>query len=319
MYQNVFSKYKQDFNSIITNDDNMKELIKKAQKVSLGNSPILIYGETGVGKEIFVQAIHNNSLRKDKKILALNCAAIPANLMEAMLFGIEKGSFTGALDRVGLLESVNEGTLYLDELNSMPIELQGKLLRVIEENTIKRVGNTSTIDTNIRFICSFNEDPESCISRGTIRKDLYYRLNVIRLNIPPLRKRKEDIYILIDYFIKKYNNKFNGNIKGITKEAMHQLLKYDWPGNVRELENSLEALFNYKSQGFFEFEDLKNIDSCILCMKRKSLKERVEEVEKEYIKEALIIGGFNITKAAEILDIPRQTLQYKIKKYRLDE
>ena len=319
MYQNVFSKSKQDFNSIITNDDNMKELIKKAQKVSLGNSPILIYGETGVGKEIFVQAIHNNSLRKDKKILALNCAAIPTNLMEAMLFGIEKGSFTGALDRVGLLESVNEGTLYLDELNSMPIELQGKLLRVIEENAIKRVGNTSTIDMNIRFICSFNEDPESCISRGTIRKDLYYRLNVIRLNIPPLRKRKEDIYILIDYFIKKYNNKFKGNIIGITKEAMHQFLKYDWPGNVRELENSLEALFNYKTQGFFELEDLKNIDSYILCMKRKSLKERVEEVEKEYIKEALIIGGFNITKAAEILDMPRQTLQYKIKKYKLDE
>lgn len=314
----MFSKAKYTFNDIITNNITMKELIKTAKKISLGNSPILIYGETGVGKEMFVQAIHSNSLRKEKKIIALNCAAIPVNLMEAMLFGTEKGSFTGALNRIGLLESVNGGTLYLDELNSMPIELQGKLLRVIEENAIKKIGTNSNIDMNIRFICSFNEDPESCINKGTIRKDLYYRLNVIRLNIPPLRERKEDIYILIDYFIKKYNNKFKANIKGITKEAMQQFLKYDWPGNVRELENSIEGLFNYKSHEFFELEDLKNVDSSILCMNRKSLKERVAEVEENCIKEALIISGFNITKAAEILDIPRQTLQYKIKKYNLD-
>ena len=197
--QNKHKKY--DFIDIIGKNVKILNAKEKASKASLTSSPVLIYGETGTGKELFVQAIHYNSYRKNKPFIAQNCAAIPPNLLEGILFGTIKGSFTGAENREGLFELANGGTLYLDELNSMPLELQPKLLRVLQEGTIRRVGDTNQRNVDVRVIASVNELPEKILEEGSIRKDLYYRLNVVRINIPPLRERKEDIPLLVKYFI----------------------------------------------------------------------------------------------------------------------
>ncbi len=304
-----------EFEDIITRNSNMKNAIGILQKTSNTDSPVLIYGETGTGKELFVQAIHNASPRKRCAFIAINCAAIPENLFEMTLFGATKGSYTGAFDKKGLFELADGGTLYLDELNSMPYEIQSKLLRVIQEGKVRRVGDYKEKQINVRLITTLNEYPEELLEKQKLRKDLYYRLNVIRIDIPPLRERKEDIEILSNYFIKNFNTMFNNNVVDLKKEALWSLTNYNWPGNVRQLENLIQAIFNFKSEGYIGVEDIAYVDESIIKYGRKPLKEVIEEVEINYIKEALSITEGNVSKASELLGIPRQTLQYKIKKY----
>lgn len=304
------------FDDIIGQSEPLQKSKEKAIRAAYTVSPLLIYGETGTGKELFVQAIHNFSQRKNKPFIAQNCAAIPETLLEGILFGTVKGGFTGAENRKGLFEEADGGTLYLDELNSMPLELQAKLLRVIQEGVIRRVGDTNIKRVDVRIITSLNEEPEKIVETGKLRKDLFYRLNVVRINLSPLRERKEDIPILVHHFINKFNKKFGMDIIGIDDSALKKIIKTEWSGNVRQLEHFIESIFNNKHQGIIELGDLQEIDSDIKNDdKPMSLRDRLEEAEKNYIMEALVISNNNVTKASELLDIPRQTLQYKIKKY----
>lgn len=304
-----------DFINIIGRSESILRCKERAVRAAKTTSPILVYGETGTGKELLVQAIHNNSYRRNKVFMAQNCAAIPANLMESMLFGTVKGSFTGSENRKGIFELADGGTLYLDELNSMPIELQSKLLRVLQEGKIRKVGDTELKTVDVRIIASLNEEPETLIDRGELRSDLYYRLNVVRIDIPPLRERKEDIPALVQSFINKYNNKFNAAVNGISKDALDTLFSLEWDGNIRELEHAIEAVFNIKSSGVITSDDFDEVGLNKREMKEfVPLKQKLEELEKNYINEALALSDNNISKAAKILDIPRQTLQYKIKK-----
>ncbi|GLC29393.1 sigma-54 interaction domain-containing protein [Clostridium omnivorum] len=306
---------KYDFIDIIGKSEELLKCKEKAAKAGNTTSPILIYGETGTGKELFVQAIHNNSNRRNMPFIAQNCAAIPSTLLEGILFGTSKGSFTGAEDKRGLLELANGGTFYLDELNSMPLELQAKLLRVIQEGALRRVGDNQLRKIDIRIIASVNEPPEELLNSNTIRRDLYYRLNVVRIDIPPLRKRKEDIPVLVNHFINKFNNKFHAKVQGITKLALDMIITGEWQGNIRELENYIEGIFNRRAAGFIDIEDLDEMNlQEVNLNKIIPLKEKLNELEESYIKEALVITQNNISKAAKLLDIPRQTLQYKIKK-----
>jgi transcriptional regulator with PAS, ATPase and Fis domain len=301
------------FEDIIGCSEKLKSCKEKAFKASKTSSPVLIFGETGTGKELFVQAIHNSSNRSKNTFIAQNCSAIPYNLLESIFFGTVSGSFTGAENRKGLFELANEGTLYMDELNSMSMELQGKILRVLQEGTIRRVGSTIVKEVNVRVIASLNEVPEFLIETGRLRSDLYYRLNVVRIDIPPLRERKEDISELIHYFIGKFNKSFKAAIIGIDELAMERLILNDWEGNIRELEHIIEGIFNLKLQGCITLKDLEDV-GFKHCKELKSLKDRLKEVEKAYIIEALTITQNNVTKAAEFLKIPRQTLQSRMKR-----
>jgi transcriptional regulator with PAS, ATPase and Fis domain len=299
------------FEDIIGNSKEIKKVKELAMKVCNSKSPIFVYGDTGTGKELIVQAIHNSSIRRKKPFIAQNCAAIPENLLESIFFGVGKGGFTGAIESKGLFEEADGGTLYLDELNSMDVIFQGKFLRVIQEGEFRRVGETNTRKTNIRIISSVNEDPDFLVRSNKLRKDLYYRLNVIRINVPELNARKEDIPLLVLMFIEKHNKRLGTSISGIDNCALELLMKKDYDGNVRELEHIIEGALNYKRQGVIEISDL-NLKRTIESL---SLKEKLEYMEIKYIKEALIIHSNNVSKASKFLNIPRQTLQYKISKY----
>ena len=300
------------FMDIIGQNSEILKLKAYALKAAGASSPVLIYGETGTGKELFVQSIHNSSSRRNKPFIAQNCAALPSTLLEGILFGTVKGSFTGAEDRPGLFELADGGTLYLDELNSTPLDLQAKLLRVLQDGVIRRVGDIKERLLDVRIIVSTNVEPEKCVAEGIIRKDLFYRINVIYLKIPELTKRKSDIPILVEYFIKKYNQKLNLKLNGITKTAMEKLISYDWPGNVRELQHIIEGLMNMKESEYIECEDLPEY---IMNNESKSIFQILEEYERKIILDAMKLWGNNISKTSRYLNIPRQTLQYKIRKF----
>lgn len=276
------------------------------------SSPVFIYGETGTGKEMMAQAIHCKSGRCKKPFVAQNCSAIPENLLESIFFGVSKGSFTGAAEAEGLFEAAQGGTLYLDELNSMDISFQGKLLRVIQEGELRRLGENKIRKVDVRIIASVSEEPELLLKTNRLRKDLYYRLNVIRIDIPSLDERKEDIPFLVNSFISKHNLKLKANIEGITEEALKAIMKKTYDGNVRELEHLVEGAIILKQTGVIDSSDLNLKENL-----NTSLKCKLEIMEKKYIKEALIICDYNVSKASVFLDIPRQTLQYKIKKYEI--
>jgi len=325
--------------SIITNDDHMKHLISLALKVSERDSPVLIYGETGTGKELFAQGIHNASKnRRNNMFIAQNCAAIPEALLESLLFGTTEGSFTGAKDKPGLFEIADGGTIYLDEINSMALHLQAKLLRVLQENTFMRIGDKKVRKVNVRIIASFNEEPITVIKKGNFRRDLYYRLNVIYIKIPNLKERIDDIDLLTDYFIKIYNKKFNKNVFGIDKEAMHILRNVNWEGNVRELKNSIERMMNFTEGHLIKAEDIynyiskegikgydnhndvdlkKDCDNPIFkdYDNSKTLTEIVESVEINIIRNVLNETNGNVALAARRLGLPRQTLKNKMIRY----
>lgn len=316
---------KYHFNNIVGSSSNFLEVIEKAKKASKNSASVFIFGETGTGKELIAQSIHYEGPRKDKPFIAQNCAALPESLLEGLLFGTSKGGFTGAVDRAGLFEQANGGTLLLDEINSMPYELQAKLLRVLQENYIRRVGGTSDIPIDVRIISTSNESPEAILREDKIRKDLYYRLNVIQLNVPPLRFRRDDILMLANMFIHKYNDRFNREVLSISKEAQEKLLKYDYPGNVRELENIImsaismtdddEIILNKNHFTFFD-SDREHIN-IEYQMENGGIAEYLEGLEKRIIEKTLIKYDYNITRSAEALKIKRQTLQHKVKKYNI--
>lgn len=317
---------KYNFDNIIGQCPSFLEVIERAKKSSKNSASVFIYGETGTGKELIAQSIHYASDRKDKPFIAQNCAALPESLLEGLLFGTSKGGFTGAVDRAGLFEQANGGTLLLDEINSMPYELQAKLLRVLQENYLRRVGGTTDIPINVRVITTCNELPEKIIKEGKLRKDLFYRLNVIQINVPPLRERVDDILLLAEMFIDKYNETFNKHIRGFSDEVREYLLKYNYPGNVRELENIIMSAVSMSDDNEHildssHFSIQYSIDYLIDDYEKiedDGIDEYLGNLEKKIIEKALSKNNNNITRASNVLKIKRQTLQHKIKKYNIN-
>ena len=312
---------KYTFRDIIGVNKEIIRLKALARKAAEGDASVLISGDTGTGKELFVQSIHNGSKRRLNPFITQNCAALPAGLLEGILFGTTKGGFTGAEDRPGLFELAHGGTLFLDEINSMPIELQSKLLRVLQDGNVRRVGGTNTISVDIRLIAATNISPEAAIEAKQLRKDLYYRLNVISFEIPPLKERKDDIQILSAYFINKFNEELNKNVLGISKEVLNVFQNYSWEGNVRELEHLIEGIMNIYDTDIIELEHIpakiKRNSVVIKDNENTSLNEILEQTERALIIDALNLTDNNVTHAAEILRIPRQTLQYRILKLKI--
>ncbi|MEH7223318.1 sigma 54-interacting transcriptional regulator [Bacillus sp. JJ1566] len=320
------------FDSIIGSSPAISEVIEASKRATRTNSSVLVIGDTGTGKELFAQSIHNGSSRSSAPFISQNCAALPDNLIEGLLFGTKKGAFTGAIDRPGLFEQAEGGTLLLDEINSLNPALQAKLLRVIQEKTVRRVGDTKDKKVDVRILATMNEDPIDAISDGRLRKDLYYRLSVVTLFIPPLRNRKEDIRELAYFFLEKYDHLFGLNVTKIDDQVLQILIQYDWPGNVRELEHIIEGALNV-----ITYEDTISYNHLPMHFRKKThtkpeaaksanpqiteitdvqpLDKYMEEAETFYLKQVLQQFNFNITKTAKALDMSRQNLQYRLKKY----
>ena len=313
------------FNDIHGQNPQFTQVVERARKAADNDASVFIYGETGTGKELFAQSIHFGGVRAEKPFLAQNCAAIPETLLEGILFGTAKGSFTGAVDRAGLFEQANGGTLLLDEISAMPYDLQSKLLRVLQEGYIRRVGDAKDRPVNVRIISTVNEPPEELIEQGKLRKDLYYRLNVINISIPALRERLDDIPVLTEAFLEKHNQRFGKELWMVTDGAIKKLKHYDYPGNVRELENIIEQAVSMADREHALTE--KNLNMPITTRKVRNpqisydhlqpLDEYMTAVEAKIIREAIMASEGNISKAAEGLKIKRQTLQHKLKKYHI--
>jgi arginine utilization regulatory protein len=311
---------------ILGQSEEIREIKRKIPILAKTKSPILIYGETGTGKELIVQAIHNASSNVKSPFIAQNCAAIPESLLEGILFGTVKGSFTGAEDRPGLFELAHGGTLFLDEINSMPLSLQAKILRVIQEGMVRRIGGQMEFSIQVRIVAATNIHPSVILQSGELRSDLYYRLNVIFLEIPPLRHRKDDIPELVDYYIGYYNHEFNKSFFGVDLDAMDFFNNYNWPGNIRELRNLIERAMNLGDGDLIQLKDIQthtilsiqtNNTEIIQQKKSPKLREATINLEKEMIKEAIVQCEGNVSKAARQLDIPQQTLNNKLEKYAL--
>jgi DNA-binding NtrC family response regulator len=309
---------KEDF--VIGQSEIMKNIIYIVNKVIETDANILITGETGVGKEVFTRYIQRFSKRKDNPFIIVNCAAIPKDLVESELFGYEKGAFTGAdKAKPGKFELADKGTIFLDEVGELPLEIQSKLLRVLESGTIERVGGTKEINVDVRVIAATNRNLEEEVKKGNFRMDLFYRLNVININIPPIRERKEDIPIFIEFFNKRYSAKYNKPKINFSKDAYDILISYDWPGNIREIRNFVERLFIiFDTKNSIKKSDIE----FLLNMKNDKTIETdnfsnmtLEEMEKELILKTLEKYSGNKTKTAKALGISLRTLQYKLKKY----
>ena len=312
-----------NFDDLVGEDPAFSAVVARARKASGNNATVFIYGETGTGKELFAQSIHFASARRDKPFLAQNCAALPQTLLESILFGTAKGGFTGAVDRAGLFEQASGGTLLLDEVSAMPYELQGKLLRVLQEEYIRRVGGTKDIPIDTRIIATVNEPPEKLMQEGKLRKDLYYRLNVVNLSLPPLRDRKSDIPLLAERFLAASDERFGKEVWMLSDKALGKLSKYEYPGNVRELENIITQAVSLAGPEHVLTADALAMPAPIGAIgsdidrwnRRGTLPEYLESLEKEMIREALADEGGNISRAAETLGIKRQTLQHKMRKF----
>lgn len=312
-----------EFKDFKTLDKLLMEIVMRSKKLSTSESNVLIFGETGTGKEIMAQSIHRASNRKNKPFIAQNCAAIPETLLESILFGTSKGSFTGSVERDGLFEKADGGTLLLDELNSMPMHLQSKLLRVIQEGYIRKVGGDCEKKVDVRVIATVNVDPNQLIDNNLLREDLFYRLSIISIYISPLRKRKEDIQFLANYFIEKENKSRMKNIR-LSNEVLEIFNIYEWSGNVRELRNIIESSFNIACDSeeievehlpCYLVERLKNRNVLSENNESKlSYSDIVDDFEKKLISDMLKKTSGNVSKASKILRIKRQTLQHKIKR-----
>lgn len=327
------------FDSIIGSSFEIQEVIEASKRATRTTSSVLIVGETGTGKELFAQSIHNGSNRSENPFISQNCAALPDSLIEGLLFGTKKGAFTGAIERPGLFEQAEGGTLLLDELNSLNPALQAKLLRVIQEKTVRRIGDTKDREVDVRILATINEDPIDAISQGRIRKDLYYRLSVVSLFIPPLRKRKLDIQELVQFFIEKYNHLFGMNVHGIDDDVLHIFEQYDWPGNIRELEHIIEGAMNlidqeeiisyihlpihFRNKPQLKAETATSTQSDNLLIQKGRqilpLDQYMEEAETYYLNKVMELNNFNITQAAKTLGMSRQNLQYRLKKYNIEK
>ncbi len=338
------------FSQILGKDKLIQESIKWGKAGAKSDSSVLIYGETGTGKEMFAQSIHAESNRAGGPFLAINCAAIPENLLEGILFGTTKGAFTGAVDRVGLIELASGGTIFLDEINSMPLQLQSKLLRIVEEKKIMRLGGKENNSVDVRILASCNMEPSEAIEKGLLRSDLFYRLAVIYIYLPPLRDRRDDLDILTDYYIAKFNREMQKQVAGISDEVRNMFQKYNWPGNVRELMHCIECAFNlthehrslirpdhlpkYMLTAMQEYktgyqsmplrltlnqveQTLQEAETSTNQLPAGNIIEQLKQQEKEEIIFALKKSKGNIARAAEELGLSRQRLHYRLKKYDL--
>ena len=300
---------------------------KLAQKAAGNDGPVLLYGETGVGKEVFAQSIHNASKRASREFIAVNCAALPESLLESTLYGTVRGAFTGATDHPGLFEQASGGTLLLDELNSTSPNFQSKLLRAIEEKAVRRIGSTKLTPVDTRIIATLGVDPLEAVEQNMLRKDLYFRLAVNVIKIPPLRERKEDIILLANMFATLYSSALERPVPTFEKAVEEVFQRYHWPGNVRELKNVIQSTIELcERKDFIGIDDLpehfklalERTTKTVVCKDNSSLKTAVELMEYNMIRSALYDSSGNITVAARSLGITRQALQYKMRKYKLE-
>ena len=321
------AKYK--FENIVSDHENMQSVFELVEKVSDSDSTVLIYGESGTGKELIARAIHYNSYRQDKPLVPINCGAIPGDLLESELFGYEKGAFTGATSqRIGRFELATGGTVFLDEIGEMSPALQVKILRVLQEREFERVGGTRTIKVDVRIIAATNKVLEELVANNQFREDLYYRLNVIPIYLPPLRDRRTDIPLLVSYFIDKFNLEKKRQIEGVAPEAIQMLMRYHWPGNVRELENLIERITILKGQGIVMPEDLPDklsqavsngvVPDVDIPNGGLDFDDAVQAFERQLLTKALQRTHGVKSKAAELLHMNRTTLVEKVKKLRLE-
>ena len=323
-------KSKYSFKQIIGNSKSMQDVFRSLERVVEANVTVSIRGESGTGKELLARSIHFNGLRKQKAFVAVNCAAIPESLLESELFGHEKGAFTGAIARrAGKFEQADGGTLFLDEIGDMPHSTQVKILRVLQERQFQRVGGTETVEVDVRVISATNKNLEEEMKKGNFREDLYYRISVYPIFVPPLRKRREDIPALAAFFLGKYNKEYRRKVKAILPQTLDYLMNYEWPGNVRELENILERSFLHASDGVLAAEhlhititsfkeDLNSSDSFINLKKVVSLTRQItplKDLEKEVLQQAIKLTNYNMSNAALELGIGRSTLYRKLEKY----
>lgn len=307
------------FNSIIGKSKKMEEIYRVIGKVINNESTIFISGESGTGKELIARAIHFNGPRKHKPFIPINCASIPENLLESELFGHERGAFTDAAhQKLGMFELANEGTLFLDEISTLRLDMQAKLLRVLEEREVKRVGGTKIIKVDVRILSATNTDLKQAVERGEFRRDLYYRLNIVPIHLPPLRERKEDVPLLGEHFLREYNQVFRKDIQGMTKEAVEYLKEYEWPGNIRELKNIIERIVVLKDDDIISSKDLPfdvfvRSKSAKCATMEGRFKDACKDFERQYIKAVLERVDGNQAKAAKILGLHRNGLLNKLK------
>lgn len=312
--QEVDEKF--EVESFVAESKKMKEVLSFISRVAKSDSTVLIHGESGTGKELVARLIHNTSIRKNGRFIPISCAALPETLLESELFGYERGAFSGAVKRkIGKFELAHKGTLFLDEVGDLPLTTQVKLLRVLQEFTFERLGSNVPIKVDVRLISATNQELTENISRGTFREDLYYRLNVISIELPPLRERKEDINPLVRHFLKK-RCAGSSQIRGVSRDALDKLLRYNWPGNVRELENVIERAVVLCRGGLIESRDVPlktDFDKKIYDA------ESLHEIEKEHIKTILMKFGWNLSEAAKKLGIHRNTLRSKMREYGIEK
>jgi len=313
---------KYSFSNIIGNSRKMQEVFYLISQVAKSNATVLLLGESGTGKELVANAIHYNSLRADKPLVKVNCAALPAELVEAELFGYEKGAFTGAArSKEGKFELANGGTIFLDEIGSLALDAQGKLLRVLQERELERLGSTRTRKVNIRLIAATNTNLAKAVEEGRFREDLFYRLNVYPIYLPPLREREADILLLADYFLEKYASEYEKDIRRISTPAIDALVRYHWPGNVRELENCIErAVLLCQDQVIHTYHLPPTLQTAkdTGTQQAQSLKEAVERFEMDLLIDALKSSRGNMRKAAKALKTTERIFGYKVKKYNIN-
>lgn len=306
------------FEKMVGNDQKMRKIFDLIETVSKSDGTILIQGESGTGKELVARAIHNRSPRRNQPLVVINCAAIPPSLMESEIFGYNRGAFTGATEtHISRLEIANKGTVFFDDIDSLDINMQAKLLRIIQEKEFERLGNAKVIKIDVRFIAASNKDIKDLISLGEFREDLFYRLNVFPITLPPLRKRKNDIPMLLGHFF-ELNAKNAGKLpKKISKKALETLIEYDWPGNVRELQNLAERLFTISKNAVIDIEDISTLNINKKRNNEMTLKEAVDAFEKQCIAEVLELVNGNKTMAAKKLGVHRNTLLAKTNKLQI--
>ncbi len=310
-------------NNIVGKNPRMFEVYKAIGKAAFNKASVLIQGETGTGRELLARAIHFNGILSKGAFVVADCIGLPQHILDLELFGHERGAFTGAIARkLGKFELASAGTLFLDEIGNLNLATQAKLLRALQEKKIVRVGGTKSIKIEVRIIAATHRDLEKALKEGSFREDLYYRLNVVLINLPPLRERKDDIPLLVKHFIHRYRSESQGRLKYVPLKVLDLLMRYNWPGNVRELENVMErALVMGKGDTILpqdlplEIQRLSELSPLSLSSGRASLKERVGELEKELIMDALKEGDWVQTKAAKLLGISRRIIRYKIEKY----
>jgi transcriptional regulator with GAF, ATPase, and Fis domain len=310
-------KLNHNFQDIISVSKNFRKVLQQIEQVAETDATVLIMGESGTGKELIARAIHNISNRRRKPLVKVNCAALPANLIESELFGHERGAFTGAMERkIGRFELAEGGTIFLDEIGELPVELQAKLLRVLQEGEFERLGNPKTMKVNVRVIAATNRNLEMAIAKKEFREDLYYRLNVFPIVCPPLRERKEDIPMLVTHFCHKHEGKIGKKITNVDSKVMDALIAYDWPGNIRELENIIERALILSRDGILEYGDWMPMKKQTTTTSAKNL-SKLEDIERDHIIEVLKSTNWKVSGekgAAKILGLNATTLEARMKK-----